>query len=175
MLNISLKLSHRCVFGWKHSMYRVQCYLQEGTWEVSSVGKEGLQRWWIVGAETGSVCTEGKGRGRSWECRGQWGWKEEFRDAGRGGREPELPVSCSLRCTSLFPAPEMWHLCLFELLPLLLPTPAHLTCHSSKNFPQKPQSKLSSFINILFVHHTLHLFLNFRALSTVGNYTFFPC
>lgn len=58
----------------------------------------------------------------------------------------------------------------FSLLSCSLLVILHIT--SSKNFPQKPPSKLSS--SVLFFHHTVHLFLNLRALSTVANYTFFP-
>lgn len=94
----------------------------------------------------------------------------KFRDALKGGREPELQVNCSLRCTSLFPTWDyIGASSCFSLLSCQLLIILHVT--SSKNFSQKPQSKLSS--PILFFHHTLHLFLNFTALSTVGNYTFF--
>lgn len=109
---------------------------------------------------------------RGWKCRSLWrqkAWSSEMLQKVAGAKapgelEPQVHQPLS-RLRDVIHASSYFSLLSCWLLVIL-----HIT--SCKNFPQKPQSKLSS--SVLFFHHTVHLFLNLRALSTVANYTFFP-
>lgn len=137
------------------SVFSVGDLSQVTTWKSCILKEKWLH---FQEAENAGFCGD-KSRSEGQRCCKRWAGAKAPCELEPQVHQPLSRLRDGIRASSFFSLLSCWLLVILHIA-------------SSRNFPQKPHSKLSS--SVLFFHHTVHLFLNLRALSTVANYTFFP-